>query len=205
VHELLRAWVYTRPVTGSDVSTDPKPPSREAVEAKLRDLIVARQLQEAASLAIRAYGPEILGYIHSVTIDPVAASDIYSQFAEDFWTGLSTFEPRAMVRTWAFRVARSAIARYFRDPYRRKGRRLNTGELDDLVAETTQNFFSCHTPPEDKVARLRQLLSPEERELLHLRVDREMSWNAVVEITGDTPAAARKKFQRIREKVRGAL
>lgn len=187
------------------MSTDPKPLQKEEVEAELCDLIHARRLEEAASRAIRAYGPEILGYIHSVTDDPVAASDIYSQFAEDFWKGLAKFEPRAMVRTWAFRIARSAIARHFRDPFHKKARRLNTGELDELVAQTTQEFFSHQTPVEDKVARVRQMLSPEERELLHLRVDREMSWSAVVAITGDTPVAARKKFQRIRDKVRAAF
>jgi RNA polymerase sigma-70 factor (ECF subfamily) len=175
---------------------------RGEFETRLRELILARNLHEVASLVLRTYGPEILGYIHNVTNDPVAANEIYSQFAEDFWRGLPNFEPRAMVRTWAFCIARSAIARHFRDPYRKHGRRLITDELNELLIVTTREFFGTHTPPEEKVARIRELLSLEERQLLHLRVDRKMSWDTVATITGGTSVAVRQQFQRLRKKIR---
>jgi RNA polymerase sigma-70 factor (ECF subfamily) len=60
--------------------------------------------------------------------------------------------------------------------------------------------------PQDRLARLREALEPEERTLLILRLDREMSWNEVAEVLsgeGDPvdAAAVRKRFERVKDRL----
>ncbi len=180
-------------------------PEQHDVEVSLRALINARDLERAASVALRAYGSEILGYLTNVMNDPVAASEVFSQFAEDFWRGLASFEPRAKVRTWAFYIARAARARYYKDPYRKRRKRLLTKELELLLVATTNAYFASQTSPEDRVERVRQQLTPNDREIITLRVDREMTWDEVALVTGLTPATARKRFQRAKDRIRKIL
>src|SRR4051812_20746183 len=91
------------------------------VEDQLRALHAGGELRGAATLAIQAYGPEILGYLFAVTREEQVAADVFSGFLEDVWRGLPGFAWRSSFRTWAYAVARNALLRQFRDGAR--GRR----------------------------------------------------------------------------------
>lgn len=175
------------------------------IEAEIRRLIDQQSFNEACVVAVRGYGPEIFGFLVNVMDDADAAGDVYSQFVEDMLRGLPRFRPLAMFRTWAYRLARNARHRYYRDPYRRRTRRLQTEEGVRLVRETKSEYLACQTSPEELLARVRQKLTPHERELLTLHLDRGMGWEEVAEVVGISHVAARKRFQRIREKIRAIL
>ncbi len=177
---------------------------RNELEAEILRLLRARMIDEAAEQIIRGYGPEILAYLANIMNDREGAKEAYSQFAEDMLKGLSTFEPRAMVRTWAYCIARHACARHYRDPYRRLGDRLSTG-AQGLLRATSEKFFMNHVDPDEKVARIRTQLSAEDREILTLHIDRGLNWSEIAKVVGITHAAARQRFHRVKEKIRNLL
>jgi len=75
-----------------------------------------------------------------------------------------------------------------------------------LAASIASPESMLASSPQDRLARLRASLEPEERTLLILRLDREMSWNEVAEVLsvegGPVDAAAvRKRFERVKDKL----
>lgn len=180
-------------------------PLKQAVELDLGNLIAQAAFDAAATLAIRSYGPEILGYLVNVMNDAGAANEVYSQFIEDLWRGITKFRPLAMFRTWAYCLARNALSRYYREPFRRRTRRLLTEEQDRLMRETSGEISAEKVDPEETLAYVRHQLTPDERELITLHLDRGMNWLEIGEVVGLSHAAARKRFQRLKEKIRGLL
>jgi RNA polymerase sigma-70 factor, ECF subfamily len=75
-----------------------------------------------------------------------------------------------------------------------------------IAASITSPESRLATRPRDRLDRLRESLEPEERTLLILRLDREMSWNEVAEVLsseGDPvdSQAVRKRFERVKDKL----
>jgi RNA polymerase sigma-70 factor, ECF subfamily len=180
----------------------------DALEEGLADALAAGRLSEAASLAIRGYGPQILGYLGSVLRDDSLADEAFSRFAEDLWKGIAGFRRESSFRTWAYRVAWNAARDLQTEAWRRRGRRLETAEISKVVQEVrTSSAAWLKEDARDKLDRLRRSLSPEDQTLLILRVNRELSWKEVAQVlsTQETPVdepALRKRFERIKARLR---
>ncbi len=177
------------------------------LEKRILALLDQGDLPGAATEALRGYGPQVLGYLNAVLRNEDDAHDVFSQFAEDLWKGLAGFRRESAVRTWAFRLAWHAAARYARDPYRRRGRPMLTTEASK-IAEEVRSTMSTYAPGgrADKLSKLRASLDPDEQTLLILRVDKNMPWEDVAEVLrteGEpaSPAALRKRFERLKEKL----
>jgi RNA polymerase sigma-70 factor (ECF subfamily) len=166
------------------------------------------ELKAAAERGIRTYGPEIYGYLVSVLRDDALASEAFSALGEDLWRGLPSFRRECSFRTWAYKLAWHAAARVLRDPFLRRGRRLDTEELSRVVEEVrTATAAYLRTSARDQLERLRTSLEPEEQTLLTLRLDRKMSWKeiAVVLSTAEAPVTEQtlwKRFERLKAKIR---
>ena len=78
----------------------------------------------SASTAIRQLGPQVLSYLSALLRSEPDAHEVFSQFAEDLWKGLPGYRGESSLRGWAYRIAWNASARFVRDPYRQRGRRL---------------------------------------------------------------------------------
>ena len=190
------------------------PEQQERVEQEIRTRLEARQLEAAAESALSAYGPEILGYLVRVMGDEDDAAEVYAQLCEDLWRGLQTFQGKSSFRTWAYHLARNARNRFWKDAYRRLGRRLGTGEAAKIQALARSTTLAYRrTEAKDQLAAIRSELDPDERELLILRVDRRMSWKEIAGILADegetadhesldTTAALRQRFKRLHGKLR---
>ena len=76
-------------------------------ESRVYALLDAGDAREAASVAIRAHGPAIFGYV-SRLLAPDDALDVFQQWAEDVWRGLPGFRRECRLRTWAFKLAHHA-------------------------------------------------------------------------------------------------
>jgi RNA polymerase sigma-70 factor (ECF subfamily) len=138
---------------------------------------------------------------------------VFSQACEDLWAGLPRFEGRSSLRTWFYVLARHAAARYRRSPHRRPGRRVAISDVTD-VAEGVRSRTLPHlrTEVKNRFAAIRDALPEEDRALLVLRVDRNMSWNEIARVLYPddqsdealTKAAARlrKRFQFVKEEIR---
>jgi RNA polymerase sigma-70 factor (ECF subfamily) len=182
---------------------------RAALEDRIRELLDGGHLAEAATKALKGYGPEILGYLVSIIRDDSAARDIFGEFSEDLWKGLGSFRKQSSFRTWAYKVAWNAAQMYWRDPYRRRVRRIETDEYS-LLAEKLR-VSSVRSDPSAKAGRLAELrasLQPDEQTLLILRVDKGLSWKEIAEILAgqegeapSAPAALRKRFERLKERL----
>jgi RNA polymerase sigma-70 factor (ECF subfamily) len=176
----------------------------DPTEGRIAAALDAGDRAGAATLALRAYGPPILGYLHAIVRDDGDAREAYSMFSEDLWDGIGGFRRECSMKTWAYKLAWNAACRLRSSPYRRRGRRLRTSELAAL-AEEVRSSFSTRREAEraDALRRLRERLSPEEQSLLTLRIDRGLSWNEVAIVMsagGESLAAAalRQRYQRLK-------
>jgi RNA polymerase sigma-70 factor (ECF subfamily) len=175
------------------------------LEENVAALLAGGDAKEAATVALRALGPEVLGYLENVLGDRDDARDVFQRFAEDLWAWLPSFRG-GNLRAACYRIAWHAAARFRREAWRRRRERMHTTMASRIAASITSPESRLATRPQDRLDRLRASLAPEERTLLILRLDREMSWNEVAEVLsseGDPidAAAARKRFERVKEKL----
>ncbi|HEU4412796.1 MAG TPA: sigma-70 family RNA polymerase sigma factor [Polyangiaceae bacterium] len=190
---------------------------RAEVEAALRTFHAAGDYSAVATLALRHYGPEVLGFLVAVRRDRLAAGEIFSQFCEDLWAGLPRFGWASSFRTWAYALARHALVRHGKDPFGR--RRAPLSEHPGLSAleqqVRTQTLPYLRTEVKQRAALLRQRLEPDEQTLLVLRVDRGLGWAEIAMVMaegGEAPAdaaraaaALRKRFERVKAKLKALL
>lgn len=176
-------------------------------EERIRAALARGAHAEAATEAIRAYGPQILGYLTRVLGSPDDAADAFSLFSERLWKGLRGFEGRSSIRVWAYRVAWTAALRVAGDGFRRRRDRLRTSMASRLAAEiVTRTSLDEQARAEEGIDRLRRSLGPAERALLVLRLDQRLPWRDVAEVMREEgePAdetALRKRFERIKDKL----
>lgn len=183
-------------------------------EAEIRNALERRDCERAAVLTLRAYGDELLGYLVAQLRDLEHAREVFSQFAEDLWQALPQLTLRTTMRAYCYALARNTSHRY-RDRDLRKQRRgvpLSAAEVVSSLplAQRTVTAPYARTENQSRIAALRERLTVEERELLTLRVDRQMSFAEIADAldgsSSDLSRAAarqRKRFQLIKEKLAG--
>jgi RNA polymerase sigma-70 factor (ECF subfamily) len=169
----------------------------------------------AVELALRLYGTEVQRLLMTIVQREEVARDAYGRFCEDLWQGLSGFRWESSLRTWVYSVARNAAFREQRGPARRLAR-MGDNTIDQLRGPEPRSMTQpwLRTEVKSGFARLRERLETDERMILLLRVDQQMSWEDVARIldpeeAGSGPeglkrksAAVRKQFQRIKERLR---
>lgn len=173
-------------------------------DAKVREALAAGDVEGAATLALRAHGPAVHGYLRSL-LDPDDAEDVFAAFAEQLWRGLPRFRGDCSLRAWAFRVAWSAVARFHRDPYRRRGQRLATSAASRLAASIPATASRLGGRREAFRA-LQAELSPRDQTLLVLRAGKELEWEEVAMVlsrSGERVAspALRKRYERLKRRL----
>jgi RNA polymerase sigma factor (sigma-70 family) len=138
----------------------------------------------AATLVLSAYAGEIYSFLLAqFRGDEGRSDDVFAEFSEDFWRALPKFEWRCSIRALCYKLARSAASRSRRSPYNRRERRVPLSdapflqEFVQVARESTQPHV--RTEVKDQFQRLRERLSEDERDLLILRVDRNLSWKDV--------------------------
>jgi len=172
-------------------------------DARIQAHLARGDTREAATAAIEEFGPAIWRYLNAMVKDGDDARDVFQLFAEDVLRGMPKFRGGSSVRTWLYRVAWCAAARYRRDAFRRKRQPLASRDVSRLAARLTSRM----TPGGGRrgaLDRLRAQLEPEDQTLIVLRIDQELSWDEVAEVLSApghpiTPAALRKRFERLKE------
>jgi RNA polymerase sigma-70 factor, ECF subfamily len=191
---------------------------RGDIEAEIRQRCAAADWSAAATLALRHYGPEVLGFLYAALGNQPDARDAFSLFSESLWRGLPGLRWQSSFRTWAYALARAALGRILRDPARR-GRLVCLSEAPEalLQADVTRTVTHPHLRSEVKtrVQRLRAVLDPDDQMMLTLRIDRGMPWRdiAVVMAGQDAPetevarqsALLRKRFERVKARLRNLV
>jgi RNA polymerase sigma-70 factor, ECF subfamily len=176
------------------------------VERAVLRFVAAGKLREAAEEVIRRIGPEVLRYLRAVMRDEDDASDGFSDWAESVWNGLPAFRGDAALRTWAFTLAVHVAGKMRTSAWRRRVRRLGTGEASRIAEEIRTRTKIRAERQRIELERLREALSPADQTLLTLRVDQGLSWEEIAGVlsgTGQraTATAMAKRFERLKDRL----
>jgi RNA polymerase sigma-70 factor (ECF subfamily) len=179
----------------------------EELERVIAERLAAGELPQAATVALRELGPQILGYLCSTLRDDEAADEVFGQFSEQLWKSIATFRGDSSFKTWAYKLVMHSVARYRRDGFRRRG--VSLGNEVAAIADSVRSQTPAYqrTDVKDRVARLREALDAEEQTLLFLRIDQALPWSdiaAIVSSDGEEVAVAtlRKRFERAKARLR---
>lgn len=184
-------------------------------EERALALLAAGDARGATSWILQAYGNEVCGYLLSLVRDSDDAADAFASAAEQLFTSISRFRGESTLRTWFYSIARNAAFADKRRAARARARGEPLADFADILEATVRTATLQYRKSEvrDALAELRDSLAPEDRELLVLRVDRNLSWSEVALVllgaAERDPAAlkreaarARKHFERVKERLR---
>jgi RNA polymerase sigma-70 factor (ECF subfamily) len=185
----------------------------DVAEASVKASCSARDFTTATRDAVIAYGEEIYSFVLVRLRDEDVAGDVFAQACEDLITTLPAFEWRCSLRTWFYRLARSAAARYLRSPSNRSDRRVALSEVSEVAAQVrSRTVAHLRSEVKDGVRALRDRLDPDEQQLLMLRIDRDLAWDEIAEILADgdldaselqrASARLRQQFQKLKDRLR---
>ena len=183
------------------------------LETRVRALCGAGDHESAAADAIKGYGEEVYSFIAARFASDDDAADVFAQACEDLLQSLRTFRWQASLRTWFYRLARTAASRYRRSPMNRGDRRVALSHVSELVHQVrSRTMAHLRSEMKDRVRELRERLDEDERQLLELRVDRDLSWAEIAEIVSEeeiddsnrarASARVRQQFQKLKDKLR---
>lgn len=176
-------------------------------------LLAAGDTRGATSWVLQAYGNEVCGYVLSLVRDSDDAADAFAAAAEQLFRNIARFRRESTLRTFFYSIARNAAFADKRRAARARGEPIaDFAELLEAAVRTATLQFK-KSEVKDALAELRDSLAPEDRELLVLRVDRNLSWQDVaLVLLADTErepealkreaARARKHFERVKERLR---
>jgi RNA polymerase sigma-70 factor (ECF subfamily) len=187
-------------------------PSDANPEAEIRALLATGDVDGATTLALRIYGPGLLGFLKSRLHDLAHAREAFAWLAEDLWKGMRGFRAESSVRTWAYAIARNVAYRYADRELRARYAAVPLSQISRAsalaVALPTSEGLDA------RAARLRAQLDDDEQTVLTLRVDKGMDWKDIALVmlfTGEEPdqeaitreaARLRKRFQLLKDKLR---
>jgi RNA polymerase sigma-70 factor (ECF subfamily) len=164
-------------------------------DAELRALVGAGDLEGVASRFMQRHGGEILAFLVVRLRDESTASEVFSEFAEDFWRGLAGFRWRTTLRSWAYALARNAANRFQRD----RRRQAQLARLQPAAGRVQERRSSTapylRTEVKKRLRALRSQLPADDQTLLILRIDKGLSWNELAVIfsgEGDATTEAEK-------------
>ncbi len=180
----------------------------DALEQRIGELLRAGDHAAAATVAVRGFGPQILGYLQALLRSDDDGAEAFSTFCENLWIGIPSYQHRNTFKAWAYAIAYHAALRIVQNPQRKRERPLQTSHAEQLALEVrSQTAPHLLTANKDGLAELRQALDPADQTLLILRLDRGLSWAEVAEVL--TPegeevseAGLRKRFERVKLRVR---
>ena len=182
---------------------------QDILEENIRGLLATGRTEDAATAAIKGYGPHMLRYLRSVLGNEDDSREAFSQFAENLWRGLPEFRGTAPFRIWAYRIAWNVACDLRKQPWQSRRRRLETGEatrIAETVATSTDERLEARR---QELLALREALSLDDRALAALRIDQGLSWAECAEVLSRDgrvvkPNTLTKRFERIKERL-GAL
>ena len=174
------------------------------LDVQVRKLVEDGDAAAAASASIEALGPAILGYLRALHGDGDDAEDVFQHWAEDLWRGIAAFRGECPLRAWAYRLAWHASARFRREQWNKRRERLRTSVASRLAASVVRSRPVGRR--DERLELLGKDLEPEDRTLLLLRLDLEMTWDEIAAVLARdgsdvAPAALRKRFQRLKERL----
>ena len=178
----------------------------EELDRLVRERLATGGADGAATALIEALGPAILRYLRSMLRVEEDAADAFSQWSENVWTGLPSFRGESSLKTWGYRLAWNAAQNLRNEAWRKRGQRLATGQASALAMSIQTKSVVVVERQRQALEELRAALSDEDRSLLVLRLDQQLSWNEVAEVLAAEgkriePATLMKRFERVKARL----
>jgi RNA polymerase sigma factor (sigma-70 family) len=176
----------------------------EPIDSQIADCLARGDLDHAGSLILRQYGAMIFGHLLKTLNDRSRAEEAFSKFNHLLWTKLMSggLPGDLGVRVWVFRLGRDASRNCVRSDQKR--RRVATSNVAALAADSNERISERLRRAEAlaELIRIRALLTDDERELLTLTYNEELSSPEVAAILGISAVAVRRRLTRVRTKLR---
>lgn len=187
------------------------------IEEEARDLLAAGFRDDAATLVLRALGPEVYGFLLAALGRQSDAGEVFSLLSERVWKSIGDFRFGCSLRTWVYVIARNEMSRLLRGMRRHEAGRETPSAIAEVAAAVRSATDSAlKSAKVDKLLMLRDELSIEDRTLLILRIDRALPWDDIALATLEAEGAEsahpedlkreaarlRKRFQLVKEKLR---
>ncbi len=172
---------------------------------------------EAATWVLRKYGPEVMAWLLALERDVEEARDVYAIVSAAIWRSMPSFRGDCSLRTYAYAVARGQLARSQRTRARRPPQVPLSREVESLAAQRRTSTAEYLRPgARERLVALRESLDEDDRVLLTLRLNRQLSWREIARVLGAEDAAGgaglerqaaalRKRYERLKEKFRDEL
>lgn len=186
----------------------------QALDHRVRALLAAGDVPRAVTEALHVLGPDVLGFLSRGLGNDADADEVFAVVGERLWRSLATFKWRCSLRTWVHVLARNESQRFRRGARRHVQGRVPISQLAEVIAAVrTETCSRQRSAQEHAVSRLRDELPDEDRELLVLRVDRELSWDDIALAFSEDPehcsdeerkreaARLRKRFQILKKRL----
>jgi RNA polymerase sigma-70 factor, ECF subfamily len=184
----------------------------EETEARIRELHDGGATDEAVTLVVETYGSEVFGFLVSRFRDDDTATEAFAQTCEDLVASMRSFGWRCSMRTWMYKLARSAATKQTRGLRKKRGEvpLSQASEVAEKLSSRTRDWL--RTEVKDAFSDLRAELAPEDQTLLILRVDRALEWNEIADVSSDEDlddhartreaARLRQRFKSVKEELR---
>jgi RNA polymerase sigma-70 factor (ECF subfamily) len=185
-----------------------------ALDDRVRVLLAGDDVSGAVTEALRVLGPDVLGFVSGVLRNDGDADEVFALVSERLWRSLAKFQWRCSLRTWSHVIARHEMERFRRGARRHvQGRVPISGLVEVIAAVLTETRSRQRSEQMRAITRLRDELPEEDRELLVLRVDRELSWEEIALALSEDPetcsdeackreaARLRKRFQILKKRL----
>lgn len=173
------------------------------IERRIAERLDSGDFRAAAEESVRAFGEQIGGYLLALLRDEASADEVFGRVCEKLWRGLPAFRRQSSVRTWLYRLAWHAALDFRKELQRNPTRPLHTSEISAIAAEiaaTGPRFGRSSFL--DAFQKLRESLDAREQTLLTLRLHAGLSWDEIAHVLGARPAALRKRFERLKARLR---
>jgi RNA polymerase sigma-70 factor (ECF subfamily) len=176
------------------------------LDKHVRERLATDGPDAAATLLIELLGPAILRYLRSMLRVEDDAADAFSIWSENVWTGLPAFRGESSLKTWGYRLAWNVAQNLRNEAWRRRGQRLATGQASALAQSIRTRSVLVVERQRQALDELRAALSEEDRSLLVLRLDQQLSWNEVAEVLAAEgkriePATLMKRYERVKARL----
>ncbi|HLL55398.1 MAG TPA: sigma-70 family RNA polymerase sigma factor [Myxococcaceae bacterium] len=188
--------------------------SREQLERTIREHCERGEHGKAAEVAMQGYGPELSRFIAAVLQNEDTGREVFAGVTESIWKALPKFRWGSSFRTWAYCLARNACYQYRRSPAGREVPSSSPVSPEESQKQRSRTNPWQRTDVKEGFRKLRERLDLEDRTLLVLRVDRQLSWPEVARVMAEgdevlsgealnrKAAALRQQFQKVKSRLR---
>lgn len=149
---------------------------------------------ERGEAAVLTFGPAVYRLAFSQLQNKADTEDVFQEVFLRYVEKAPPFQDEEHERAWLLRVTLNCCKDVFRSPFRRHRAQLEEAEN-----------LPVWDPEEEQLLERLQKLSKKDRAVLHLFYWEDLTTEQVAKAVGCSPAAARQRLSRAREKLRREL